>query len=213
MAFVVDRRRHRVFAFAASTALTLGLLFSLAHQGSLRLLHVVRAKPDNGSSRAIVYIDSTKFPPPSTPPPPLPSTQAPKAAATLADPPPSSKPRSQPNKTRPDVDVLQPRETIAITLPTEPSASQPRLPQPTNPLRLDADTMRKANAHSKGAVQSLADSADEPLQHGAHRSDAERREESIAKSGKPDCISPNQGGDILTTPILIAIQAARGKCK
>lgn len=82
-----------------------------------------------------------------------------------------------------------------------PSA-EPAGPAASAPLRLDAATLRAAIAQSKGLVQRPT-AADSP---------AARLSAGIASAGKNDCLAPNQGGSLLSLP-LMAYAAATGQCK
>lgn len=80
--------------------------------------------------------------------------------------------------------------------------AEPAVPAASAPLRLDAATLRAAIAQSKGLVQRPT-AADSP---------AARLSAGIASAGKNDCLAPNQGGSLLSLPMM-AYAAATGQCK
>jgi hypothetical protein len=102
--------------------------------------------------------------------------------------------------------------TPTATAATAAAASAPA-PDATErrPLDLSPDVLRAAARDSKPALRRMADASgralgDEPA------SQAESMATSIAKAGKPDCISPNEGGSLLGI-FVIAYAAMREQCR
>lgn len=79
------------------------------------------------------------------------------------------------------------------------------------PLRLDAETLRRAIAGSAGPIQQMA-------RRGGAELDSPRATRSqaladmIAEKGVADCLAPNAGGSLLSAPLLLLL-AVQGKCK
>ena len=79
------------------------------------------------------------------------------------------------------------------------------------PLRLDAETLRRAIAGSAGPIQQMARRSGAELDSPrATRSQA--LADMIAEKGVADCLAPNAGGSLLSAPLLLLL-AVQGKCK
>jgi hypothetical protein len=97
------------------------------------------------------------------------------------------------------------------TTPSIPTAAAPTDLPASSPLRLDPSVLRRAAGARRGAVGTLADASGTELDTPV-ASVGERLAAGTARAVKPDCLAPNEGGSLLSLPV-IAIQALRGKCK
>jgi hypothetical protein len=79
------------------------------------------------------------------------------------------------------------------------------------PLRLDAQTIRRAIAGSEGNIQQMARRSGAELDS-PRASGPEALANTIAEKGVGDCLAPNAGGSLLSAPILLLL-AVQGKCK
>jgi hypothetical protein len=110
-------------------------------------------------------------------------------------------PMLEPAPPEPAQAVSEPIRSEVRAAAGAPSA-EPVVPAASAALRLDAATLRAAIAQSKGVVQRPT-AADSP---------AARLSAGIAGAGKNGCLASNEGGSLLSLP-LIAYAAATGQCK
>ena len=79
------------------------------------------------------------------------------------------------------------------------------------PLRLDAQTLRRAIAGSAGPIQQMARRSGAELDS-PRATRSEVLADTIAEKGVSDCLAPNAGGSLLSAPLLLLL-AVQGKCK
>ena len=113
------------------------------------------------------------------------------------------------------MELAQDRARQSPPQPTQPQPiSRPAPPAPVAssplPLRLGDDVMRRAARDSIAETRRLAAEAGLPAERDA--SERERLADAVEQAGKPDCLSANAGGSLLSIP-WIALQALRQKCK
>ncbi|WP_054020019.1 hypothetical protein [Piscinibacter sakaiensis] len=81
----------------------------------------------------------------------------------------------------------------------------------SRPLQLDAATLRRAAAGSRGAVRAQADAAGRPVDEPRPGRDAVLAGD-LARAVKPECLAPNAGGSLLSIPFIVAA-ALRDRCR
>ena len=128
---------------------------------------------------------------------------APAAKAGLHAAPPVRPPGSN-SPVRPDPVPAFASSGLAASAPAEaPAASAP--------LRLDAQTIHRALAGSEGDIRQMARRSGVELDS-PRASRSEELADAVAEKGVPDCLAPNEGGSLLSAPILLLL-AVQGKCK
>ncbi len=199
----------RIASFGAALLLTLGPLVAVYGPRPLStaapaspVSHYITLFPRVETPPAVVMPDRRAAPTasarstPRLPRPPISAITAPQAAALPADPTAITLVPTPPET--PEASV-----TTASAEPPQPAASQP--------LKLDAQTLSTAARASRSGLRQLAEAGtgtlgSEPL------SESERLAQSVAKTGKSDCLGANAGGSLLSV-FVIAFQAAKGQCK
>ena len=146
--------------------------------------------------------------PRSVPPPPTTVSEPIEPAATRA---PTRRAAPQ-ARTELPVPVTAP-QPAAITPGL--AAAPPAPPAPTDPasapLRLDPRTIGRAIAASEGNIRQMARRSGNELDS-PRASRSEALADTVAEKGVPDCLAPNEGGSLLSAPILLVLKV-QGKCK
>ena len=101
-----------------------------------------------------------------------------------------------------NVESTEPRPEVVADSPALPASS---------PLKLDATTIRRASAQSRGRIQRLAEESGQQLPN-VSTSQAERLSAGVTSAAKAECLAPNAHGSLLSIPF-IAYAAVVGLCK
>lgn len=100
---------------------------------------------------------------------------------------------------------------VGIVAPSNDAAPAPPPADDRRALDLSPDVMRAAARDSRSSVRRSADASGRPLDN-EPRSQADAIASSVARAGKPDCISPNEGGSLLSV-FTLAYAAMRDQCR
>ena len=79
-----------------------------------------------------------------------------------------------------------------------------------DPVRLDAEVIRRASSQGKGALQRMAEAAGVDLQRRPVSAGASLAS-NLTRSARPGCLDPDPAGSLLSIPS-IALSAITGKC-
>jgi len=194
----------RPFGHTSGTLRGVAAVVSLTLTAAVFLLLRVTTVPRPEAKRVEQHVAVTVFPSPpvraTAAPLPLGRAEAKSTTRISAAP----RPRGASPASR-----LEPEPAVASA---GLSASAPAEAMPASaPLRLDAQTIRRAIAGSEGNIQQMARRSGAELDS-PRASGPEALANTIAEKGVGDCLAPNAGGSLLSAPILLLL-AVQGKCR